>query len=293
MTARAEAYTLQQCAAALPDLQWQVVTGHSGSMNSLTQDAHPLAGAGKLLFSICLAEEEESAGGVMSAALEVSEDHRSGAESGTLRLMKGEVRLRVEDAIILVLSTGDAAAARALVDHSKDRGVDLLSTARQLVMRMGLSDTDIVDLDTDALVWGDIFSGTTSCTDLCQVLRALLPQSSSQVLSAQTAHRVRRWMSSVFEPAGLACALPGFGPHRTEAATLSGWELTALRVQEQGCTSVLLVETPKAEWVAAAAHYPAELSRRETADPAEPSTQMGSLGLAAFRAGGSSGEPLA
>ncbi|MCH8561831.1 serine hydrolase [Nesterenkonia sp. YGD6] len=290
MVAEVKMLSLEECAATYPELRFAV--GAAGSAESTgvgaesrADEPHDLAGTGKLLLGLALAHLAEGDGGFLGRPLTVTSDHRVGARSGTLRLMAGELTLSVDDAVKLVFSTGDGACVLALLDFAAPEGVDLLNEAQSLVAKLGLDAVRLTGLERDES-WGEGLVGETTASANLQLLRALGtpgetgngPAAAGGV-SSETRHRLHGWMGKVFEPAGLAAALPGFGPKRVPHQTLSGWELTAAGAQ-RGYSSVLSLPNHAGEWVHLAAHLPP--SSAGVRSPRDVSAVLGTLGLAAY-----------
>ncbi|MCY1159527.1 MAG: hypothetical protein MOP51_2552, partial [Citricoccus sp.] len=191
------------------------------------QGRHPLAGTGKLFLAVAVARLAERDPGVLAAPVTIRGEHRAAARSGTLRRMGGELRLTVDDAIALVVGTGDAACVAALLELLEARGADVLGEAQRVVADLGLDATGFTALEPVARAdgdapgesWGEGLLGTTTPADLCTLLEHLA--TAGTVLS----ERILGWMGTAFEPAGLASALPGFGPRTLPHRTVSGLEL--------------------------------------------------------------------
>lgn len=297
MVAELKMLRLEDCAAAYPDLRFAVgaagsarETGSAGSTGvvaaSHADEPHDLAGTGKLLLGLSLAQLGEGDEGLLEREITVTAEHRTGARTGTLRLMTGELTLSVDDAMNLVLSTGDGACALALSDFAAAEGVDLLAEAQSLIASLGLQAMQLSGLERDES-WGEGLIGTTTPAASLHLLRALgaadHPEGRPAALpgvSSEIRHRIHAWMGKVFEPAGLAAALPGFGPKRVPHRTLSGWELTTAGAQ-RGYSSVLSLPTQAGEWVHVAAHLPP--SSAGVFSPRDVSAVLGTLGLAVYR----------
>ena len=212
-------------------------------------------------------------------------DHRAGARTGTLRLLSGELTLSVDDAVNLVFSTGDGACVLALLDFAASEGVDLLVEAQGLVSSLGLHAVQLSGLERDES-FGEGLLGQTTPASTLDLLRALGtpgdPAGESAApgrVTSETRNRIQAWMGKVFEPSGLASALPGFGPKRVPHQTLSGFEFTAAGAQ-RGYSSVLSLPNQAGEWVQVAAHLPP--SSAGVRSPRDVSAVLGTLGLAAY-----------
>ncbi|MBE1514088.1 serine hydrolase [Nesterenkonia halotolerans] len=299
MVAEVRMLSLQECATAYPELRFAVgaadakpVTGYgTDTPASRAEEAHDLAGVGKLFLGLTLAHLGEGDEGFLEHTLTVTVEHRAGARTGTLQLMSGDLELSVDDAVNLVFSTGDAACVLALLEFTKSEGVDLLAEAQSLVDTLGLNTFQFTGTE-EAESWGEGLLGRTTCAGTLELLRALRIPSDLEtaataatelaeppVLSVETRQRMHGWMGRVFEPAGLASALPGFGPKRVPHQTLSGLELTA-RGAERGYSSVLTLPTEAGEWVHLAAHLPPSSAVFQS--PRDVSAVLGTLGLAAY-----------
>lgn len=294
MIAEVKMLNLQACAAAWPE-QLFAAAGAGESVEliaaSRAEEMHDLAGIGKVMLGLTLAHLGEGDEGFLEHSLRVTDEHRQGARTGTLRLMSADLELSVDDALNLVLSTGDGACVLALLDFAESEGVDLLSEARGVASMLGLGSMQLSGVERGES-WGEGLLGETTPAQTLRLLRTLgtpaeLNAESANLsgLSVETRHRVQGWMSKVFEPAGLAAALPGFGPYRVPHQTVSGWEVTA-RGLERGYSSVLSLPTESGEWVHVAAHLPA--SSAGVVSARDASAVLGSLGLSAYRASGMS-----
>ncbi len=300
MVAEVRVLSLAECASSFPALRFAVgavasdrVSG-TATLVSRAEEAHDLAGIGKLLLGLTLAHLGEGDEGFLEHTLTVTADHRAGARTGTLRLMSGDLELSVEDAVNLVFATGDAACVLALLEFTKSEGVDVFAEAQGLVDALGLNAFQFTGTEEDES-WGDGLLGQTTCAETLELLRTLVTPGDLEtavsvatsapavtqlsVLSEATRQRMQSWMGRVFEPAGLASALPGFGPQRVPHQTLSGLELTA-RGAECGYSSVLTLRTETGEWVHVAAHLPT--SSADLQSPRDVSAVLGTLGLATY-----------
>lgn len=297
MVAEVRVLSLAECASSFPELRFAVgavasdrVSG-TATLVSRAEEAHDLAGIGKLLLGLTLAHLGEGDEGFLEHTLTVTADHRAGARTGTLRLMSGDLELSVDDAVNLVFSTGDAACVLVLLEFTKSEGVDLLAEAQGLVETLGLNAFQFTDTERDES-WGEGLLGRVTCAGTLELLRALGTPGGLETgaaaatelavppaLSVETRQRVHRWMGRVFEPAGLASALPGFGPKRVPHQTLSGLELTT-RGAERGYSSILTLPTEAGEWVHVAAHLPPSSAGYQS--PRDVSAVLGTLGLSAY-----------
>lgn len=291
MVAEVRMLSLEECAEVYPQLRFAVGAARSSELvaGSRADEPQDLAGIGKLLFGLTLAHLDERDEGFLARPLSVTADHRAGAQTGTLRLMSGELQLSVEDALNLVLSTGDGACVLALLDFAAAEGVDLLSEAQRLVISLGLDAIRLSGLES-AESWGEGLLGEATTRSMLQLLRALGtpddPEGDPAVVggvSSETRRRIHGWMGKVFEPAGLASALPGYGPRRVPHQTLSGFELTAAGAQ-RGYSSVLSLPNQAGEWVHVAAHLPPSSAGAHS--PRDVSAVLGALGLATYHFSG-------
>lgn len=242
---------------------------------------HPLSGTGKLVLACAVARLAGRDADLLGQRLTLTGRHRAGARTGTLRLMSGELSLTVEDAMALIVGTGEAMGVLAVLELLQDRGIDVAAEARDLAAERGLQDTEITGLETAAgTSWGEGLTGWTTPEDLCTLLSDL-PET------------VLGWMDAAFEPAGLASGLPGFGPrtvpHQTVAGAGSplGAGGAVGAGSPRGWASVLVL--PGA---VVAAFLPAESQAEPPADvgpggaartPLQASTALGSLGLSAWQ----------
>jgi hypothetical protein len=240
---------------------------------------HPLAGAGKLVLAVVVARLAEDRPGLLRDGLTLTAAHRSVARTGTLRTLSGDLRLTLDDALALVVGTGDGTCAAAVLEHLATRGIDVLGEAQSLVAELGLQGTRLTGLETgtkaeadpEGASWGEALVGETTVADLC-TLASGLPET------------VLGWMGTVFEPAGLASALPGFGPRTLRHHTLSGFGLNAPD-GAPGCASVLVLPAGVGTApVVAAAYQPAQDEGGAPVTGLEASTALGTLGLAVVRA---------
>lgn len=284
---------------SFPELSYAVHSDRGGQFAHSDGHVHPFAGTGKVLFGLTVAELVEAHPEIRHMQVTVRSRHREGARTGTLRLLTGELSVGLEDAVNLVLSTGDAAAALALLEALENQGVDVLKCAQDLARRLGLNHTVITGTESPEASWGEGLTGTTSPSDLrillqhlCAALRADHHGAAENqgeddagvgdsLLSAEVAELTLGWMRQVFEPAGLASALPGYGPHRVRQWTVSGWE-SAPRGAAEGASSVLITHSAQAGWVCAAVYHRPWSQSHQVRSPRDVSTAMGSLGLSAY-----------
>ncbi len=250
---------------------------------------HPLAGTGKLFLAVAMARLAERDPGLLETTLTVHDGHRAAARSGTLRRMSGELQLTVGDATALIVGTGDGACTGALLELLEARGVDLLAEAHQAAVDPGLESTTFTGLETSTATesgnragesWGEGLLGTTTPSDLCILLVHLAAS------GTPASERVLGWMGKTFEPAGLASALPGFGPRTIPHHTVSGFELLT-PPGAPGCASVLILPADVGTGrptASVAAYDPRIRADDSTAPSREVSAILGSLGLAAVRA---------
>lgn len=275
---------LAQVPAAYPRLRFAVRTADGRQQGHDAGARHPLSGTGKLVLACAVARLAGRDAELLGQRLTLTDRHRAGARAGTLRLMSGELSLTVEDAMALIVGTGEAMGVLAVLELLDDRGIDVAAEARDLVAERGLQDTEITGPETaDGTSWGEGLTGWTTSADLCTLLSDLPGP-------------VLRWMGAAFEPAGLASGLPGFGPrtvpHQTVAgggrptgADGSGDDVGA--GSPRGWASVLVL--PGA---VVAAFLPAEPPAGPDSDdaadgtaltPLQASSALGSLGLSAWR----------
>lgn len=219
----------------------------------------PFSGVGKLVFACTLVALEDVEPDIFAATIEITAQHRALANTGSLRHLTGPVQLTVDDAASLMLGSGDGAATAALIEHLTSLGIDLVENGRRYVA--ALEDTTITGLEDRSS--GEGFTGTTTATDLLTVLR--------EVIDANG--RVKHWMSSAFEPGGLASSLPGHGPHTVEHWTLSDWSRVTEHHLDEGRSSVMILRCPNG-LIGLAGHAP--VGTRDV--PAK----FGGLGLSAL-----------
>src|SRR5699024_3904708 len=150
------------------------------------------------------------------------------ADSGPLRFLTGTIQLTVDDAVALMLQTGDGAATMGLLDIVVASGNNIINDAHSLLNHLENSTyTGLEDRTMD-----DAFIGTTAAANILSLLRQISDNNG----------RLKTWMSAVFEPAGLANALPGYGPHTVEHWTVSGWARIYSLKLDQGRTSALILQ---------------------------------------------------
>ncbi|GAB3188068.1 serine hydrolase [Nesterenkonia suensis] len=275
------------------------------------RDFHPLAGTGKLLAALALAEVDAADPGLLEMPVTITAAHRLAAVVGPLRLPPGsrghagegaaDLTLGLHDALGLIIGTSDAATSLAVRDALETRGVDLAAEARAFFDRFRLRDepsfhTQITGFEDPETARGDLLTGETSAHELRQLLMMLtaggglvgedVSDRGKLGLNPTAAHRVLGWMSQVFEPSGLAWALPGYGPKKVPQWTVSGLESRAAQhgaAVSEGWTSVLITRRPGVAptdggvlWMAA--HVPARTGR-------DASRILGELGLTLHRRG--------
>jgi hypothetical protein len=311
-------------AAGRPEAeQWHSLAGTGGGMRPEVahdaEESHPLAGTGKLFLAVAVARLAALEPGVLAESLTIRGEHRAAARSGTIRRMTGELGLTVDDAMALIVGTGDGACTVALLEFLADRGVEVLAEARRLAADLGLRATAFTALEKSTGVegsggagesWGEGLVGTTTAADLCTLLVQLIgaptvqavPSSglsnrpvdrwrdtgegrerpSGSVLHAAVADRVIGWMGKTFEPAGLASALPGFGPRTIPHRTVSGLELLT-PPGAPGCASVLILPAgvgTGAPTACVSAYQPPTRADGSAVSSREVTAVLGSLGLA-------------
>jgi hypothetical protein len=250
---------------------------------------HSLAGTGKLFLAVAVARLAGRDPGLLPSPLTIRSRHRTAARTGTLRRMSGELQLTVDDAMALIVGTGDGACVVAVLELLESRGEDVLSGARQAVADLGLGATTLTGVETFAedrgggragQSWGEGLLGTTTPADLCTLLERLVTS------GTPASERILGWMGKTFEPAGLASALPGFGPRTIPHRTVSGFELLN-PPGAPGCASVLLLPADvgtAGPTACVAAYYPrTRADGSTTVSPVEVSAALGSLGLAVER----------
>ena len=270
---------LAQFPAAFPHLRFAVRSVDGRQQGHDAGARHPLSGTGKLVLACAVARLAGRDADLLGQRLALTDRHRAGARTGTLRLMSGELRLTVDDAMALAVGTGEAMGVLAVLELLQDRGIDVAAEARDLVAERGLQDTEITGTEITGLEtaagtsWGEGLTGWTTPADLCTLLSEL-PET------------VLGWMGAAFEPAGLASGLPGFGPRTVTHQTVAGSELamgSGGADGPRGWASVLVL--PGA--VVAAflpADPPADDGPGGTAQtPLQASTALGSLGLSAWQ----------
>lgn len=190
--------------------------------------AFTFSGIGKLLLAYTLNNIETQEPGLLEQTLAISDEHRARADTGSLRHLTGDLQVTVEDALRLILSSGDAAATLALLEHLDANDVDVVACGQAMVDN--LPHTEITGIEQERSA-GDGFTGTTTAADVLQLLRNIIDDDG----------RILQWMSHTFEPAGLASALPGYGPHTVEHWTISGWARLTETQAIEGRTSVLIL----------------------------------------------------
>lgn len=262
---------LADLTAAYPQLRFAVRSADGHQQGHDDGARHPLAGTGKLVLACAVARLAARNPDLLGERLTLTGARREAARSGTLRLMSGELTLTVGDAMALIVGTGDARCVLGLLDHLQDRAFDLVAEAQALVAERGVQDTEITGRETETGVsWGEGFTGWTTPAGLC----ALLSELPEPVLG---------WMGTAFEPAGLASALPGFGPRTVPHQTVAGWELLGHQATRgadgpRGWDSVLVL--PGA---VAAAFLPAARPDGTAVTPLEATAALGTLGLSVWQ----------
>ena len=220
------------------------------------------SGIGKLFFANTLAGLEAERPGLLRQTVHITAKHREKAETGTLRHLSGALQLSVDDAVRLMITSGDGAATLALLDHLNSLRIDIVERGRQGVAH--LPNTNITGVEE--LSAGEGFRGTTTASDVLVLLR--------EIIAADG--RVLNWMSQVFEPAGLASTLPGYGPHTVEHWTLYGWaRIYGCRLDE-GRSNVLILDCPNGR-IGMVAHAPVGTH--------DVPAKFGSLGLSMLACG--------
>lgn len=157
----------------LPELSLSIEAHHSGNVAHGADRVHPFSGVGKLIFGAALAELGAEDPALLAASISLLADHRARACTGTLRLLSGDMSFSVDDAANLVLSTGDGAAALALLEFLERRGVDLRRTAQELLTRLKLTGTQVTGLEGPEGSAGEGVLGTTTPQDLLHLLTHL------------------------------------------------------------------------------------------------------------------------
>lgn len=270
---------LAELPAAYPQLRFAVRSAGGHQQGHDAGARHPLAGTGKLVLACAVARLAARSPGLLAERLTLTSARREASRSGTLRLMSGDLTLTVDDAMALIVGTGDARCVLALLDHLPDQAFDLVAEAQALVAELGVKDTEITGLETASpgdgkhsagVSWGEGLVGETTPEDLCALLE-VLPEP------------VLGWMDAAFEPAGLASGLPGFGPrsvpHQTVAgAALLGQQPTNGPDGPHGWASVLVL--PGA---VVAAFLPAGHPDGTAVTPLEASVTLGTLGLSVWQ----------
>lgn len=271
---------LDELAVPFPHLRFAVRSADGLHLGHDAGARHPLAGTGKLVLACAVARLAARDPDLLGGRLTLTGARRKAARSGTLRLMSGEPALTVDDAMALIVGTGDAMCVLAVLEHLRERGADVVAEARAHATDLGLQDTEITGLEGAGLPdggraggvsWGEGLTGMTTPSDLCTLL-ATLPEP------------VRGWMDTSFEPAGLASGLPGFGPHTVPHQTVAGGDLLEDESDKEdsglphGWASVLVL--PGA---VVAAFLPARLSDGTVVSPLEASTTLGTLGLSVWQ----------
>lgn len=283
-----------------------VVSGSTGRQwGEGSAQRHPLAGVGKLVAAVALAERAERDPTLLQAPVTITARHREQAGVGPLRTHTGDLTLGLGDALGLIISASDAAASRAVRDALQTNGVDVVDAAQQLTDRLGhganpLTDTVITGAESAEGAAGDLLVGETSPDDLVRLLAQLAraggldhgpaPQQELSSISAGAAVRVLGWMAHVFEPAGLTYALPGYGPKKVPQWSVAG-PAPRSPSSSVGWSSVMITRAPvragktgagqTGEIICAAAHRPPSADGGRGA-----AGSFGALGLAAYRGTG-------
>ncbi len=219
------------------------------------------SGIGKLFLAYTLDKLAQRRPELLTETLQITAEHRALADTGSLRHLTGELRLSLDDAVRLILGSGDGAAVLAVLEHLTAQGIDVLEHSRNCVAH--LEHTTITGLEERSA--GDGLIGTTTGSDVVTLLR--------EVIDAQG--KVLDWMSTTFEPAGLASALPGYGPHTVQHWTVSDWSRLEHLRQDEGRTSVLILQCPRGKGpVGLVAHAPVGTP--------DVSSKFGSVGLSTY-----------
>lgn len=180
--------------------------------------SHPLAGTGKLFLALTVARLAAREPGLAPTPLTIRDEHRAAARTGTLRRMSGDLDLTVDDAMALVVGTGDGACVAALLEHLARRGIDVLAEARDLTAALGLDATALTALEETvggatapdagargsvgdaggtegtgvtegaAASWGEGLTGSTTPGDLCTLLCRLVAAASPGVVAPADRH---------------------------------------------------------------------------------------------------------
>ena len=216
----------------------------------------PFSGVGKLFFAHTLVALEDEHPGLFDNKIEITSHHRAMADSGPLRFLTGTIQLTVDDAVALMLQTGDGAATMGLLGFVEASGINIIDDAHRVLEH--LENTTVTGLEDRSM--GEGFIGTTTAADILTLLRQIIDNNG----------RLKTWMSAVFEPAGLANALPGYGPHTVEHWTVSGWARIYSLKLDQGRTSALILQCAD-RLVGLTAHAPVGTQ--------DVSAKFGSLGL--------------
>ena len=219
------------------------------------------SGIGKLFLAYTLNDLARQHPAFLDETLQITAHHRALADTGTLRHLTGDVQVSLDDAVRLMIGSGDGAAARAILDHLEAAGIDILEHSRQSVAH--LESTTITGLEDRSA--GEGLLGTTTGADVRALLRDIIDANG----------KVLEWMSTTFEPAGLASALPGYGPHTAEHWTVSDWSGMENLRPDEGRTSVLILQCPRGKGpVGMVSHAPAGTP--------QVSAKFGSVGLSTY-----------
>jgi len=219
----------------------------------------PFSGVGKLFFAYTLVAIEQEHPGLFDNPLQITSQHRALAGSGPLRYLTGITKLTVDDAVAQMIQTGDGAATMALLDFLEKSDINIIDAARRVLGH--LENTTVTGVEDWSM--GEGFTGTTTAADILILLRQIIENNG----------RLKAWTSAVFEPAGLANALPGYGPHTVEHWTVSGWARIYSQKLDQGRTSALILQRADG-LVGLAAHAPVGTQ--------DVSAKFGSLGLSTY-----------
>lgn len=272
---------------AMPKLAFSVDSELGGKIGWRAEKVHPFAGVGKLFFALVIADLSHEYPNLLEESISVCQSHRRGAHTGPLRLHTGDARLTIDDALNLVLSSGDGASVLALLEFFEHGDIDLVERGWTLVEQAGLRSTTIrgtEDLDNS---WGEGLEGTTTPMDLTVLLHWLCaPGAKHRSVDprggkSKNCQQVFSWMHRVFEPGGLASSLPGHGPNRVKHWTVSGWETVNAGAVE-GSTSVLITQSPHAGWLYATAYHSAWGTEAGSLSARDVSAAFGTLGLSAY-----------
>lgn len=217
------------------------------------------SGVGKVFFAVTVADLAQHQPELLDGTLEITAHHRACADTGTLQHLTGPLTLSVVDAMQLMIGSGDGAATLALLEYFQGLEIDILARAQACFEH--LENTTITELE-HGRSGGEGLVGTTTAADLLIVLRQIIDEDGL----------VKSWMAKVFEPGGLACALPGYGPHTLTHWTVASWAHMIRYRPDQGRTSVLILDGPDGHF-GVVAHAPVGTQ--------DVSAKFGSLGQSA------------